>query len=83
MEQTMTRYIAAYDTESPDCLAASHTIVDVHRRYDMPATFFITGRVLEENPTEYRALLDDPLFEVASHTYLTRLFDPVTGSVWG
>jgi peptidoglycan/xylan/chitin deacetylase (PgdA/CDA1 family) len=35
----------------------------------MPATFFITGKTLAANPVEYRALLDDPLFEVASHTY--------------
>jgi len=35
----------------------------------MPATFFLTGKTLEANPTEYRDLLDDPLFEVASHTY--------------
>jgi peptidoglycan/xylan/chitin deacetylase (PgdA/CDA1 family) len=65
----MTRYIAAYDTESPACLAACRKIVAAHRRFEMPATFFITGKTLEANPTEYRALLDDPLFEVASHTY--------------
>jgi peptidoglycan/xylan/chitin deacetylase (PgdA/CDA1 family) len=35
----------------------------------MPATFFILGRTLEANPAEYRKLLDDPLFEIASHTY--------------
>jgi peptidoglycan/xylan/chitin deacetylase (PgdA/CDA1 family) len=35
----------------------------------MPATFFIVGKTLEESPSEYRALLDDPLFEVASHSY--------------
>ena len=65
----MTHYIAACDTESPNCLAACRKIVNVHRRYEMPATFFIVGKTLEANPTEYRKLLDDPLFEVASHTY--------------
>lgn len=65
----MTFYIAAYDTESPACLAACRKIVAVHRRFEMPATFFITGKTLQENPSEYRALLDDPLFEIASHTY--------------
>jgi hypothetical protein len=68
-EETMTYYIAAYDTESPACLKACRKIVDVHRQDEMPATFFIVGRTLESNPTEYRELLDDPLFEVASHTY--------------
>jgi len=64
-----TRYIAAYDTESPDCLAACRKIVKVHRRFEMPATFFILGRTLDANPAEYRELLDDPLFEIATHTY--------------
>ncbi|UCC69687.1 MAG: polysaccharide deacetylase family protein, partial [Armatimonadota bacterium] len=65
----MTLYIAAYDTESPACLAACRRIVEVHRRHEMPATFFITGSVLEADGPGYRALLDDPLFEIASHTY--------------
>ena len=68
-KQTETRYIAAYDTESPACLAACRKIVEVHKRFEMPATFFILGKTLEANPAEYRKLLDDPLFEIASHTY--------------
>jgi peptidoglycan/xylan/chitin deacetylase (PgdA/CDA1 family) len=69
----MTRYIAAYDTESPACLAACRQIVAMHRRHEMPGTFFIVGKTLEAAPEEYRALLDDPLFEVASHTYSHRM----------
>ena len=69
----MTNYIAAYDTESVNCLAACRRIVDVHHRYQMPATFFIVGKTLEANPAEYRAILDDPLFEIASHTYSHRM----------
>ncbi|MDQ1317933.1 MAG: hypothetical protein QG588_1588, partial [Candidatus Poribacteria bacterium] len=65
----MTHYIAAYDTESPNCLAACRKIVDIHKRYEMPATFFIVGKTLDANPNEYKELLNDPLFEVASHTY--------------
>jgi len=68
-----TRYIAAYDTESPACLAACRKIVEVHKRFDMPATFFMLGRTLDANPLEYRRLLDDPLFEVATHTYTHRM----------
>jgi hypothetical protein len=67
--QTETRYIAAYDTESPACLAACRKIVEVHKRFEMPATFFIVGKTLDAKPAEYRKLLDDPLFEIASHTY--------------
>ena len=48
----MTAYIAAYDTESPRCLAACRRIVAMHRRHDMPATFFVTGKTLETNPDE-------------------------------
>jgi hypothetical protein len=68
-EDRMTLYIAAYDTETSACLAACRRIVAVHHRHEMPATFFITGKALEARGPEYRALLDDPLFEIASHTY--------------
>ncbi|MBN1817248.1 MAG: polysaccharide deacetylase family protein [Sedimentisphaerales bacterium] len=80
--QAETRYIAAYDTESPDCLAACRKIAEVHRRFEMPATFFILGRTLDANPKEYRRLLDDPLFEIASHTYSHRMLrhHPFCGS---
>ncbi len=77
----MTRYIAAYDTESPACLAACRKIVEAHRRHNMPATFFIVGKTLEANRREYVELLDDPLFEVASHTYSHKMLrdHPVCG----
>lgn len=47
----------------------------------MPATFFLVGRLLEESPEEFRHLLDDPLFEVASHSYSHKLFHdhPICG----
>ena len=68
-----TRYIAAYDTESPGCLPACRKIVAVHKRLQMPATFFITGRTLQANSTEYKELFSYPLFEVASHTWSHKL----------
>jgi peptidoglycan/xylan/chitin deacetylase (PgdA/CDA1 family) len=64
-----TRYIAAYDTEAPLCLKACEQIVAVHKRMEIPATFFILARTLLAHPKEYRELLNHPLFEVASHTY--------------
>jgi hypothetical protein len=70
----MTRYIAAYDTESRDCFAACQRIQEVHEQFEIPATFFIVGKLLEREGTEYQALLGDgPLFEVASHTYSHRM----------
>ncbi|NLH15021.1 MAG: polysaccharide deacetylase family protein [Phycisphaerae bacterium] len=71
--RTWTRYIAAYDTESPACLAACRKIVEVHKRMEMPATFFVLGSVLDANPAEFRKILDDPLFEIASHTWSHRM----------
>lgn len=79
--QPMTRYIAAYDTEhaarpndsTASCAAACESIVAMHRKHRMPATFFIVGKALEASPDAYRRLLDDPLFEIASHTYSHRM----------
>ncbi|MEN6577875.1 MAG: polysaccharide deacetylase family protein [Phycisphaerales bacterium] len=71
--KTGTRYIAAYDTESSACLQACRKIVEVHKRLEMPATFFVVGRMLEANAAEYKELLADPLFEVASHTWSHKL----------
>ena len=77
----MTRYIAAYDTElarrpglkAPPCVEACRAIVEQHRKHRMPATFFIVGEVLEATPDAFRELLDDPLFEIASHTWSHRM----------
>jgi len=66
----MTTYIAAYDTEAESCLDGVRRIVEVHEKHEMPATFFIVARLLDEQAGEYRALLaDNPLFEIACHTY--------------
>ncbi|MCD6415106.1 MAG: hypothetical protein J7M08_00200 [Planctomycetes bacterium] len=43
----MTLYIAAYDAESPEGLAAPPRIVETHRRFRMPATFFLVDRLPE------------------------------------
>jgi len=69
----MTTFVPAYDTEAASCLEACRRIVGVHRHFQIPATFFIVGEVLEASQDEYRRLLDDPLFEIASHTYSHRL----------
>lgn len=66
----MTRYIAAYDTETMEhAVEATRRLVGLHRRYEIPATFFIVGRLLERDGAEYRKLLDDPLFDVQTHTW--------------
>lgn len=66
----MTAYIAAYDTESLDCLEGVRQIVRVHEQHTMPATFFIVAGLLDAQRAEYVALLrDHPLFEIACHSY--------------
>jgi peptidoglycan/xylan/chitin deacetylase (PgdA/CDA1 family) len=70
----MTSYVFAYDLEDPDlCLRATPRLVELHRRYEIPATFFVLGSVLERRGAELRdAFGDDPLFDIASHTYSHR-----------
>jgi len=66
----MTRYLAAYDTEHAElCLPAVGRLVELHRRLEVPATFFIVGKLLQKDGPEYRRLLDDPLFDVQTHTW--------------
>ena len=65
----MTTYLAAYDTEKDQCLAGVRRIVEMHEKYDMPATFFLLTRLIEQHGEEYRRLIGDhPLFEIASHS---------------
>lgn len=77
----MTVFVPAYDVEAPKCLPACRKIVELHRRFDAHATFFIVGKILEANPVEYRKLLDKSTFEVASHTYSHKMLrnHPICG----
>ncbi len=66
----MTMYIAAYDTENDGCIEALPRIVEVHEKYEMPATFFIVARLLDKYGDQCVKLLGkNRLFEIASHTY--------------
>lgn len=66
----MTRYIAAYDTENIEHgVAAVDRLAQLHKRHEIPATFFIVGRLLERDGTAYRRLLDHSLFDVQSHSW--------------
>ncbi len=64
------RYIFHYDLENPDlCLKAAPLIAAHHRERGIPATFFILGRVLELRGDDLKPILDDPLFDLQTHTY--------------
>ncbi|MHB9108629.1 MAG: polysaccharide deacetylase family protein [Armatimonadota bacterium] len=69
----MTTYLAAYDTENPNCHAALPRIVEMHEKHAMPATFFIVSGIIPGHEAEMKALLDNPLFEIASHTHTHEL----------
>ena len=71
----VTKYIAAYDVEkSEHCLRACREIIRIHEQFDMPATFFIVGKLLEREGREFRELLGgNTLFEISSHTYSHRM----------
>ncbi|MDH7571344.1 MAG: polysaccharide deacetylase family protein, partial [Armatimonadota bacterium] len=71
----MTRYLFAYDLENAErCVAAAPTLVRLHEKYGIPATFFCLGRVLEQKGRELKAIFgDSPLFDLQSHTYAHRM----------
>ncbi len=63
-------YLASYDLEDVEnCVKAAGTIVAIHKKWNLPATFFVVGRCLEEQGARLRKILDDPLFDLQSHTF--------------
>ncbi|MFI6284965.1 polysaccharide deacetylase family protein [Streptomyces sp. NPDC051018] len=46
------------------------------RRLKVPSTIFMTGRWAEEYPDQAKAIGNDPLFEVANHSYSHHAFTP-------
>ncbi|GAA3376940.1 polysaccharide deacetylase family protein [Streptomyces sannanensis] len=48
--------------DNPDLIASL-------RRLEVPSTVFMTGRWAEEYPDQARSIGNDPLFEVANHSY--------------
>lgn len=72
-----TTFIANYDTESPSCLEHLEAIVNVHLSHKVPATFFIVSDILNKtNKQRVVRLLDNPLFEVGSHSKSHQLILP-------
>ncbi len=62
-------YLASYDLEHVGvCVDAARAVAGIHRRFELPATFFVVGRCLEEHGPELRKILGQPLFDLQSHT---------------
>ena len=59
--------------EGPRAAAGEHfdnpELIATLRAFKVPATLFMTGRWADEYPKEARAIGQDPLFEVANHSY--------------
>lgn len=72
---SMTSYVFSYDVEHPQlCMEALPIIVEIHRQYNVPATFFLLGKVIEQSSRELQELLsNEPLFDIQSHTYSHKL----------
>lgn len=67
----MTYYLASYDVETIRCLEGVESIVRHHKAYNISATFFVVGELLEDREwaRELKKLIDDPLFDIQCHTY--------------
>lgn len=50
------------------------SLIALLRRLEVPSTVFMTGRWAEEYPTQAKAIGDDPLFEIANHSYSHHAF---------
>ncbi|MDX3850700.1 polysaccharide deacetylase family protein [Streptomyces sp. AK02-01A] len=49
-------------------------LIALLRRLEVPSTVFMTGRWAEEYPTQAKAIGNDPLFEIANHSYSHHAF---------
>ncbi len=70
----MTVYVAAYDLEAEPrrSIPAAEAVAAIHRKHELPATFFVVARLLELAGDEYRRILDDELFDIQCHSYSHR-----------
>ncbi|WP_433529662.1 polysaccharide deacetylase family protein [Micromonospora sp. CA-263727] len=55
---------------------ANLKIIDLLEREEVPATFFLTGKWVEQYPQVTRRLAGNPRFELANHTYGHLAFTP-------
>ncbi|GAK58208.1 polysaccharide deacetylase [Candidatus Vecturithrix granuli] len=52
-----------------ECLDGIAAVAEVHRKKNLPATFFLVGKLVEHAASELRAILDDDLFDLQCHSY--------------
>ena len=62
--------VVSYEGERlKDCLAGVRAVAEAHLERDAPATFFIVARLLDAATAELVEILDQPIFDIASHSY--------------
>lgn len=69
-------FLLRYDTERKDADKMSgffEKIIEVHRKHQIPATFFCTGGAIDVRESDfgmfYGEVKDDPLFDIQDHSY--------------
>ena len=68
-------FLLRYDVErdSPEMEGFLEKVLDVHRKLEIPATFFCTGAVIDQRESEFRAFAREikgkPLFDMQDHSY--------------
>ena len=69
-------FLPRYDTEAAEVEEMAGFLekaVEIHRRHEIPATFFCTGRALEARRDQFREfraeVRNDPLFDLQDHSY--------------
>jgi peptidoglycan/xylan/chitin deacetylase (PgdA/CDA1 family) len=55
---------------TPRFVGWEERVAEVLERFDVPATFFMGGRLVRERPELAQRLADNPLFDLQNHTYL-------------
>lgn len=69
-------FLLRYDTENknPEHMAGFFAkAIDVHRKHNIPATFFCTGGAIDARESQFRSfyheIKEDPLFDIQDHSY--------------
>jgi peptidoglycan/xylan/chitin deacetylase (PgdA/CDA1 family) len=52
-----------------ECLAGIRAVAEVHLALNLPATFFVVAKLLENAGPELVEILDQPLFDIQCHAY--------------
>ena len=52
-----------------ECIAGVRAVAQVHLERQAPASFFIVAELLQCAASEFRAILDEPLFDIQCHSF--------------